>query len=84
LARSRTYALRRVARREGRSTRGDRNQRQRHVRGGRIRSVLGLREQLFVIEKKVDAEGRVIGFVFIGRGWGTWCRTLPGRCVWAG
>ena len=41
-----------------------------HVRGGRIRSVLGLREQLFVIEKKVDAEGRVIGFVFIGRGWG--------------
>jgi stage II sporulation protein D len=41
-----------------------------HVRGGRIRSVLGLREQLFVIEKKVDAEGRVVGFVFIGRGWG--------------
>ena len=41
-----------------------------HVRGGRIRSVLGLREQLFVIEKKLDAEGRIIGFVFIGRGWG--------------
>ena len=41
-----------------------------HVRGGRIRSVLGLREQLFVIEKKLDSEGRVVGFVFIGRGWG--------------
>jgi stage II sporulation protein D len=41
-----------------------------HVRGGRIRSVLGLREQLFVIEKKLDSEGRVVGFLFIGRGWG--------------
>ena len=41
-----------------------------HVRGGRIRSVLGLREQLFVIEKKFDDDGRVRGFAFIGRGWG--------------
>ena len=41
-----------------------------HVRGGRIRSVLGLREQLFVIDRKFDPDGRVIGFVFIGRGWG--------------
>ena len=41
-----------------------------HVRGGRIRSVLGLREQLFVIDRKFDSEGRAIGFVFIGRGWG--------------
>lgn len=41
-----------------------------HVRGGRIRSALGLREQLFVIERKYDDDGRVTGFAFIGRGWG--------------
>ena len=40
-----------------------------HVRGGRIRSALGLREQLFVIDR-VYANDRVAGFVFIGRGWG--------------
>ena len=41
-----------------------------HVRGGQIRSRLGLREQLFVVERKYDAEGRVTGFAFNGRGWG--------------
>jgi len=41
-----------------------------HVRGGRIRSVLGLREQLFVIDRVYTANDRVSGFVFIGRGWG--------------
>lgn len=41
-----------------------------HLRGGRIRSALGLREQLFVIDRKYDDNGRVNGFVFIGRGWG--------------
>ena len=41
-----------------------------HVRGGRIRSVLGLREQLFVIDRRLDSAGNVIGFVFTGRGWG--------------
>jgi stage II sporulation protein D len=41
-----------------------------HVRGGRIRSVLGLREQLFVIDRRLDAAGNVTGFVFTGRGWG--------------
>jgi len=41
-----------------------------HVRGGRIRSSLGLREQLFVIDRKYDSEGRVTSFVFTGRGWG--------------
>jgi stage II sporulation protein D len=30
-----------------------------HVRGGRIRSALGLREQLFVIERKYNEEGRL-------------------------
>ena len=42
----------------------------RHVLGGRIRSALGLREQLFVIERKYDESGRVTGFTFLGRGWG--------------
>lgn len=41
-----------------------------HVRGGRIRSALGLREQLFVIDREYDETGRVSGFIFIGRGWG--------------
>jgi stage II sporulation protein D len=41
-----------------------------HVRGGRIRSALGLREQLFVIDRRYDDAGRVIGFTFTGRGWG--------------
>ncbi|MGB7925907.1 MAG: hypothetical protein WCF57_21890, partial [Pyrinomonadaceae bacterium] len=41
-----------------------------HLRGGRIRSALGLREQLFVIDRRYDAAGRVTGFVFTGRGWG--------------
>ena len=41
-----------------------------HVRGGRIRSALGLREQLFVIDREYDENGRVSEFIFIGRGWG--------------
>lgn len=41
-----------------------------HVRNGRIRSALGLREQLFVIERKYDQNGRVMGFTFLGRGLG--------------
>jgi stage II sporulation protein D len=41
-----------------------------HVRGGRIRSALGLREQLFVVDRLYGDSGRVSGFVFTGRGWG--------------
>lgn len=41
-----------------------------HVRGGRIRSALGLREQLFVIDREYDETGRVTEFTFVGRGWG--------------
>lgn len=41
-----------------------------HLMGGRIRSVLGLREQLFVIDRRYDDAGRVTGFIFTGRGWG--------------
>ena len=41
-----------------------------HVRGGRIRSALGLREQLFVIDRVYSEGNRVTGFIFTGRGWG--------------
>ena len=41
-----------------------------HVRGGRIRSALGLREQLFFIDRRYDDAGRVSAYVFTGRGWG--------------
>jgi stage II sporulation protein D len=41
-----------------------------HMRGGRIRSALGLREQLFVIDREYDETGRVTAFNFVGRGWG--------------
>lgn len=41
-----------------------------HVTGGRIRSALGLREQLFVIDRRYDESGRLAGFKFTGRGWG--------------
>ncbi|HEX6623337.1 MAG TPA: SpoIID/LytB domain-containing protein [Pyrinomonadaceae bacterium] len=41
-----------------------------HVRGGRVRSALALREQLFVIDRLHDEEGRVKTFVIMGRGWG--------------
>ena len=41
-----------------------------HIRGGRIRSALGLREQLFVVDRVFDETGRVARFRFTGRGWG--------------
>ncbi|HEX8688029.1 MAG TPA: hypothetical protein VF654_16075, partial [Pyrinomonadaceae bacterium] len=41
-----------------------------HVRGGRVRSALGLREQLFLIDRTYDEGGRVSKFTFTGRGWG--------------
>ena len=41
-----------------------------HVRGGRVRSALKLREQLFVIDREYDEAGRVSKFTFQGRGWG--------------
>lgn len=41
-----------------------------HVTGGKIRSALNLREQLFVIDRRYDEEGHVVAFVFTGRGWG--------------
>jgi stage II sporulation protein D len=41
-----------------------------HIRGGRIRSALGLKEQLFVIDRVYTENNHVAGFVFTGRGWG--------------
>jgi stage II sporulation protein D len=41
-----------------------------HIRGGRIRSALGLKEQLFVIDRTYDENNRVSSFTFTGRGWG--------------
>ncbi|HEX8558839.1 MAG TPA: SpoIID/LytB domain-containing protein [Pyrinomonadaceae bacterium] len=40
------------------------------VRGGRVRSALRLREQLFVVDREYDESGRVARFTFSGRGWG--------------
>jgi stage II sporulation protein D len=40
------------------------------VEGIRIRSVLGVRENLFVIARDLDANGKVASFQIRGRGWG--------------
>ena len=40
------------------------------LKGGKIRSALKLREQLFVMNKRYDSKGRVSNISFVGRGWG--------------
>lgn len=40
------------------------------LKGGKIRSALRLREQLFVMNKRYGSNGRVASYSFIGRGWG--------------
>ncbi|HEY9232868.1 MAG TPA: hypothetical protein VIS78_12000, partial [Blastocatellia bacterium] len=40
------------------------------MRGPQWRSVLGLKENLFVVDREFDSRGRVMAFVFTGRGWG--------------
>ncbi|MFY9555259.1 MAG: SpoIID/LytB domain-containing protein [Blastocatellia bacterium] len=40
------------------------------LRRPQIRAVLGLKEYLFVVDREIDSLGRVIAFVFTGRGWG--------------
>ena len=40
------------------------------LKGLRVRWGLGLRENLFVIDREKDARGGVAGFVFTGKGWG--------------
>ncbi len=38
--------------------------------GGKIRSALRLKEQLFVLNKRYDSNGRAISYSFTGKGWG--------------
>ena len=40
------------------------------LEGLKIRWALGLRENLFVVDRQTDARGRVERFLFAGRGWG--------------
>ena len=40
------------------------------LRRPNIRGVLGLKEYLFVVDREVDTRGKLIAFVFTGRGWG--------------
>jgi stage II sporulation protein D len=40
------------------------------LKGGKIRSALRLKEQLFVLNKRYGANGSVTGYTFTGRGWG--------------
>ncbi|HXG66608.1 MAG TPA: SpoIID/LytB domain-containing protein [Blastocatellia bacterium] len=40
------------------------------IRGQQIRSAFGLKDNLFVIDRELDERGRVMAFVFHGRGWG--------------
>src|SRR5262249_35081076 len=35
-----------------------------------LRSILGLKENLFVVDRELDTQGRVVAFAFTGRGWG--------------
>jgi stage II sporulation protein D len=40
------------------------------VRGLKIRQVLNLRDNLFIVDRQLTADGRVAEFVFSGKGWG--------------
>jgi SpoIID/LytB domain protein len=40
------------------------------LRGPHIRSAFGLKENLFVVDREMDASGHIAAFVFTGRGWG--------------
>jgi stage II sporulation protein D len=40
------------------------------LKGGKIRSALRLKEQLFVLNKRYDSAGRVTSYQITGRGWG--------------
>lgn len=40
------------------------------LRGFQIRNALGLKENLFVIDREMDERGHAVAFVFTGRGWG--------------
>ena len=40
------------------------------LRRSQIRSTLGLKEYLFVVDRETDSRGQPVAFVFTGRGWG--------------
>ena len=40
------------------------------LHGPQIRSALGLKENLFVVDRETDASGHITAFIFTGRGWG--------------
>ncbi|CAN5785639.1 hypothetical protein BH20ACI4_BH20ACI4_16010 [soil metagenome] len=40
------------------------------LKGGKIRSALRLKEQLFFMDKRYGSNGRVMSYSFTGRGWG--------------
>lgn len=40
------------------------------LKGGKIRSAFRFKEQLFVMNKRYDGNGRVVSYSFTGRGWG--------------
>jgi peptidoglycan hydrolase-like amidase len=46
------------------------NKGQARIRRPQIRSVLGLKEYLFVVDRETDEQGLLVAFVFTGRGWG--------------
>ncbi|HEX8734780.1 MAG TPA: SpoIID/LytB domain-containing protein [Pyrinomonadaceae bacterium] len=41
-----------------------------HLKYGKIRSALKLREQLFVMNKRYDSTGKAVAYSFTGKGWG--------------
>jgi stage II sporulation protein D len=49
---------------------GSRDREELLLRGLKVRWGLGLRENLFVIDRETDARGAVERFVFTGKGWG--------------
>ena len=40
------------------------------LRGLEVKSALGLKDSLFILDRERDRRGRIEAFVFIGRGWG--------------
>jgi stage II sporulation protein D len=40
------------------------------IRGFKIRTALGIRENLFTIDRTLDAQGKVASYIFSGKGWG--------------
>jgi stage II sporulation protein D len=40
------------------------------LKGLKVRWALGLRENLFVVDRELDPDGEVRRFVFTGKGWG--------------